>query len=131
MATLGVLALATWRLAGPWPVSFLYLLSALFFSSTAHPWYLLWALALLPVALGRGEQPTSRRARALLAGALAAAWVWSLTIAWSYAVLIDPPRWYLPDGVVLAEYVPVYAVLVGVVAWACRGRGQGGPSPGS
>ena len=77
----------------PWRALLLYLLAALLLSSTVHPWYLLWALALVPIHFS----PT--------------AWIFSLTIGWSYAVLDDPVAWDLPSWVRVVEYAPVFAVM--------------------
>jgi hypothetical protein len=67
-------------------------------SSTVHPWYLLWALAVLPVS--RFNVVT---------------WVLSLTVMLSYTALLDMSVYQPPTWVVVIEYVPVYAVL----AWTC------------
>lgn len=71
---------------------------AVLVSSTVHPWYLLWALAVLPVS--RFNPVT---------------WMLSLTIALSYTALLDMSVYQVPTWVVTLEYVPVYAVL----AWSC------------
>ena len=79
-----------------------YLLACLLLSSTVHPWYLLWPLALLPASFDRYPAWV--------------VWVWSLTISFSYAVLIAYRRegaayeisWWLK----LIEYVPVYGILI-------------------
>lgn len=72
----------------------IYLFAALLVSSTAHPWYLLWGLAFVPM---RFHAPT---------------WVWSLTICWSYAVLGSVGLWRLPTWIVVVEYIPVYLALM-------------------
>ena len=80
------------------------ILAMLIFSSTVHPWYVLWALALVPVA-GRGWLAI-------------AAWILSLTVlfgyaAWGYAV--DDPgslRWAAPTWVVVSAWAGVYAALL-------------------
>ncbi len=77
-----------------WRIAQLFLFAALLCSSTAHPWYLLWALVLIPLRFD------------------AALWAMSLTITWSYAVLVDPVAWRLPAWVVVLEYTPVYLLLV-------------------
>ncbi len=69
-----------------------FLFASLLVSSTVHPWYLLWALALMPM------------------GFSLAFWVFSLTVAASYAAhLYEGYR--VPPWVVIGEYLPVYAVL--------------------
>ncbi len=94
----GVLVWCVWWGYDVWRVAGVYLFAALLVSSTAYPWYLLWALALVPMRFGL------------------AVWVYSVTIMWSYAVLSDMTLWRVPLWVAVAEYVPVYAVL-GVCAW--------------
>lgn len=70
-----------------------YLLALLLLSSTIHPWYVLWPLALLPLRFNL------------------AVWVFSLTVSWSYAAHLTgdyiPPTWVL-----VVEYLPVYAALL-------------------
>lgn len=73
-----------------------YLLAALLLSSTAHPWYLLWALALTPLRPAFALSPI--------------VWIWSVTIGLGYTAIgtsdFKPPTW-----AVWVEYVPVYAAL--------------------
>ena len=45
-----VLLLSSWRQHDVWRVSATFLLSLLCLTSTVHPWYLLWAAAVMPVA---------------------------------------------------------------------------------
>ena len=70
------------------------LLAMVLFSSTAHPWYLLWALVLMP----RAPSP--------------AVWIASLTLPWGYVQLGDVIDWTVPTWVMFAAYVPVYLALV-------------------
>lgn len=87
----------------PWRASMTYLFALVCLSSTAHPWYLLWALALLPVAWSAG--------RTIVGPAV---WVASLTLAWSYEVYLDTA-----PGVVLkvstlgsvAIWLPIYGAV--------------------
>jgi hypothetical protein len=78
-----------------------FMLAMILLSSTAHPWYLLWALVLMPLHPG------------------AAVWVLSLTLPWGYAVLGDVVAWQAPWWVSLAAYTPVAAALAWetVVQW--------------
>ncbi len=88
-----------------WRAASLYLLAGVLLSSTAHPWYLLWALALVPMRFNP------------------AIWGLSFTLSWSYLVLGDIARWHLPLWVVVAEYGPVYAaVIYELVGWLRRRR---------
>jgi len=79
-----------------------FLFASLLVSSTVHPWYLLWALALLPLYFNPSL------------------WVFSLTIAASYAAHLNP-SYRLPGSVAMYEYAPVYASLVFAAAvWLWR-----------
>lgn len=108
VALLVVLVAVTLRSRDVVSAAMLYLFAALLLSSTVHPWYLLWVLALLPLCPGGPG-----------AWAAPAVWVFSLTIGWSYAAILrddfHPPAW-----VVWLEYVPVYAAL-GWAVWRLRG----------
>ena len=73
-----------------------YLLAALLLSTTVHPWYLLWVLALAPLRPGFALSPV--------------VWVWSLTISWSYGAHLTPD-YSVSFAVAVIEYLPVYAVL--------------------
>ena len=90
-----LLALLIWATVAfdAWRAGMVYLFAALLLSSTAHPWYLLWALALLPVRFN------------------AALWVLSLTISASYVALVDLDVYRVPPWVKCVEYVPVYALI--------------------
>ncbi len=93
-ALLVVMIVVVRRGADLWEAVIAYFLAALLLSSTVYPWYLLWALALVPIRFNL------------------AVWVWSLTITWSYAVWLDPDPWRVPTWVMWAQYVPVFGVLV-------------------
>jgi hypothetical protein len=82
------------------------LLAMVLFSSTAHPWYLLWALALSPLAMSP------------------AVWIASLTISWGYVQLGDVVDWTTPAWVLWIAYVPVYAAL----AWDLLPRARSATS---
>ena len=67
-------------------------------SPTAHPWYLLWALAMVPMAMG------------------SATWLASLTLSWGYVAWchVDAdgtPSWSAPAWVMVLAYAPIYAAL--------------------
>ena len=93
-----ILIVATLSRTGLWRVSLIYLFAALLLSSTVHPWYLLWALALLPIRFSCG------------------AWVMSLTVAWSYVAILDHSIYVVPGGLLAAEYIPVYALVLWPIA---------------
>ena len=83
-----------------WSVAQIYLFAGVLLSSTAHPWYLLWAIALVPIRFD------------------AAIWALSLTIGWSYVALLSKD-YSLPLGLRLVEYVPAYA-LIAISLWRRR-----------
>ncbi len=87
-----------------WAACRVVLLSMVLLSSTAHPWYLLWALVLLP----RAPSP--------------AVWIASLTLPWGYVQLGDVVDWTVPTWVMFAAYVPVYVALI-FDLWIGRRRG--------
>jgi hypothetical protein len=88
----------------PWVGLRIVLLAMVLLSPTAHPWYLLWALALMPMA------PS------------ATLWILSLTLPWGYAVLGDTLTWHAAPRVYAAAYVPVYAALALEVWFALAAR---------
>lgn len=92
------------RRVDPWTGTRAFMLAAILFSTTAHPWYLLWALALVPMA------PSP------------AVWVASLTLPLGYWVLGDVVDWTVPGWVAALTYVPVYIVLAG--DWLVAGRAR-------
>lgn len=108
---------AAWRAAWTPAVSaFLFFFSALLLSPVVHPWYVLWPLAVLPVAVAEfGGGPGAR----LLRGALLAGFSWSLTVVLAYAGLPAPgtdaareiPAWItaLEYGIPLAAFVAAVA----------------------
>mgnify|MGYP006270603471 CR=1 FL=1 len=113
-ATVAVLAWRVWRTRArddPWAAEGGYLLAALLLSSTVHPWYVLWPLALLPLSRG------------------VATWVLSLTVTASYAAWLSLEAggsYAVPAWLRWLEYGPVYAALA-VSGWlAIRARGRSG-----
>lgn len=86
------------------------LLAVALCTTTAHPWYLLWALALFPMAN------------------FASLWMLSLTLPWGYAVFTTLGRadwpWTSP-WVYVAAYGPVYAaVIVDLVIYFRKRRSE-------
>lgn len=77
-----------------WRSSRIFLFATLLFSTTAHPWYLLWSLALVPVAFSP------------------AVWIASLTLPWGYYVLSDVITWSVPGWLPVVTYVPIYTALL-------------------
>ncbi len=85
------------------PAAYGLMVVSLLVSPVVYPWYLLWPLALVP----------------LLPRAGLVVLVWSGTVVLSYQ-LLDEPVWRLPWPVLLAEYVPVLAAAVLLLAWRLR-----------
>ncbi|MGH7476228.1 MAG: glycosyltransferase 87 family protein [Longimicrobiales bacterium] len=124
----GVVWIVVWR-RRPAPVEAALgiLLALLLLAPVVHPWYLLWVLPLAAAALAP-RRPGSSMAASLRYGnppALAVL-VWSLTVPLAYVVL-GPYRatgeWRLPVAAVVAEYAPVYLVLL-AAALTARASGS-------
>ncbi|MCP3902997.1 MAG: DUF2029 domain-containing protein [Planctomycetes bacterium] len=95
LVLLGVVILLTLaRVRDPWAACIAIFLAMVLLSPAAHPWYLLWALILVPLRPG------------------AAAWVASLTLPWGYAALGDTAQWTVPPLLLVAAYLPVYAAIL-------------------
>jgi hypothetical protein len=114
-ALLLTLLLATPFQRDAWQTAAVYFLALVCLTSTAHPWYLLWALALLPVAWSAGRCAVGP-----------AVWVAGLTLPWSYQAWLNfaAGQGYVTDPAVQwAVWVPVYVALGGgiVTSWK-RGR---------
>ena len=77
-------------------------------TTTAHPWYLLWGFALVPMANNW------------------VIWTLSLTLPWGYAVLGDMVHWTVPTWVLTAAYAPVFAALLAQTVIQLRQRGTRG-----
>jgi len=89
------LLIVLWRRTHIWTAARIILLVMVLASPTAHPWYLLWALALMPMA-------------GMACGGALTLWVLSLTLPWGYAALGDTAEWTTPTWVYAAAYIPVY-----------------------
>ena len=105
---IAVLAGVWWR--GPpslWGRTRWIMLAMVLLSPTAHPWYLLWALAMVPMAPGL------------------ATWVASLTLSWSYVAWMNVAAdgmagWGVSPWNMLGAYAPIYAVLALVLYRGCK-----------
>ncbi|MDY7107500.1 MAG: hypothetical protein SYC29_02580, partial [Planctomycetota bacterium] len=103
ISLLGIIIFGIWlRGRDAWADCALIFLAMVLLSTTAHPWYLLWALALIAVA----RSP--------------AVWVASLTLPWGYLAWADPGEWSVPWWALPAAYGPVYAVLAAQLVQAWR-----------
>ena len=107
-----VLVVVTFARLDLWRAVGVYLLAAVLLSSTAHPWYVLWPLALCAV---RFDWVT---------------WVLSLTIVLSYESRLHPDTLKPAEWVPWLEYGPVYGMLLVVAAvalyqWQRRRRSDG------
>ena len=86
--------IVVWRRGrNAWADCGLVFLAMVLLAPAAHPWYLLWALALTPVA------------------PLRAVWVLSLTLPWGYAVLGDTVDWTVSPWLMGAAYAPALVAL--------------------
>ena len=100
VALLAAVFVAVW-LRGPtgvWARARCILMAMVLLSPAAHPWYLLWALAMVPMAPG------------------AATWVASLTLPWGYAAwghvtAEGTAEWGVSPWLMVAAYLPVYTAL--------------------
>lgn len=88
-----VMAMAFFSKLDVWATSRVVLFAMVLFSTTSHPWYLLWAMMLAPAAMSP------------------ALWIASLTLLWGYAQLGDVVEWETPTWLMWAAYVPVYLAL--------------------
>ena len=84
-------------------VAIIYFLGLFALSPVVHPWYLLWVLALLPL-----------RARPFDAvGQTALLWTMTVVLAYSaHHQQLAHGVWTVPPAVLLAEYLPVFGLLV-------------------
>ncbi|MFG0330919.1 MAG: glycosyltransferase 87 family protein [Phycisphaerales bacterium] len=89
----GVFVILRIRRVSVWTASRAFLFAALLLSTTAHPWYLLWSLCLIPIAF----EP--------------AVWIASLTLPWAYIVLNDVDGWTVPTWTPWIIYAPIYLAL--------------------
>jgi hypothetical protein len=87
-----------------WQATRAFLFALVMLTTTAHPWYLLWAFALIPLA------PSP------------ALWIASLTLPWGYVVIADGVSWKVSAWVYAAAYIPVFAALLVDVVLSWRRR---------
>ena len=83
----------------PWRATRAVLFALVLLATAAHPWYLLWALALFPMADSR------------------ALWILSLTLPWGYAAWADHVHRTVPRWLLAAAYAPVVLALLWDIAW--------------
>lgn len=124
VVVLGAVAAVLWRRRNVWTAARILLVVMVLASPTAHPWYLLWALALMPMAGMPGDACAgaagSRRGGG--SGGALTLWVLSLTLPWGYVVLGDPATWSTPPWVYAAAYAPVYGAALYELWSALRRR---------
>jgi len=107
-ALLLVCAGAFFFAADAWRAGRIILFAMVLCSTTAHPWYLLWALMLAPLAMSP------------------ALWIASLTIPLAYAQFGDVEGWTTPVWAMWLAYAPVYAALAVHAATQVIGNWSGG-----
>ncbi|MEE8477741.1 MAG: hypothetical protein V3S19_05190, partial [Gemmatimonadales bacterium] len=96
LAAVAVIFVWVWlrpRAGAVWSRSRAMFLAMVLLSPAAHPWYLLWALVLVPMAPAAGV------------------WVASLTVLFGYAAFGGEAGWSVPRWVMVAAYVPVYVAV--------------------
>lgn len=107
LMTLGLmgtlLAVTFWRV-DVWRAAGVYLLGSVLLSSTVHPWYVLWALAMVAMRF----DPV--------------VWVLSLTVVLGYEAHLHPETFKPTSWVAWAVYGPVYGAIAGMGVWAVRER---------
>ena len=86
-----VLFAAVWRGLDLVRVVVVFFLAAILLTTTVYPWYLLWALVLMPVRFSW------------------AIWAASLMLPLSYEVLLHPNQWDTPAWLGWVIYLPVFA----------------------
>ena len=96
------------RPRGLWLAAAAALLAGLLLASIVHPWYVLWALALVPLVCAAEIQ------RWLTAPVVFGIWWLAATIPLTYVVHLSDVPYRVPGWVLAVEYGPIYAVL----AWA-------------
>lgn len=100
MLLLAVLAWYRWAFT---EAGFAFFFALFLFSPVVHPWYLLWLLAFLPFR----KQPFDRTGLAAL--------LWTCSVVASYSAhqqQLVTGTWHIPANLLLAEYVPVYLLLI-------------------
>lgn len=113
LAALAAVILGAWLRRKPyddqrhiWADTRIIFFAMVLLSPAAHPWYLLWALAMMPMA------PSP------------AVWVASLTLPWGYAAWahVTPdgtPKWGTSPFLMTAAYAPIYAALIVDIGRRC------------
>lgn len=89
-----------------WQATRAILFALVLLTTTAHPWYLLWAFALVPMAVSPGL------------------WIASLTISWGHAVFATIGRadWpVVPAWVYVVAYGPVFIAVTAETLLSWRG----------
>jgi alpha-1,6-mannosyltransferase len=95
LAIVGVAGIAIfWSRSDAWHATRALLFVVVLLAAAAHPWYLLWAIALFPMADNL------------------AIWVFSLTLPWGYAAWADIAHRRVPPWLLAAAYGPVLLALV-------------------
>lgn len=95
-----------------WLAAMTALLAGLLLASIVHPWYVLWALVLLPLTCA------ARTGRWLNAAVVFSVWWLAATIPLTYVVHLSDTPYRVPGWVLAVEYGPIYSALavVGVAA---------------
>ncbi|HEX6065706.1 MAG TPA: hypothetical protein VFZ04_15855, partial [Longimicrobiales bacterium] len=100
---IGLLGLLKWKQNHFVDAALAFFLTLFLLSPVVHPWYLLWMVPFLAL-----------RARPFdLIGCTALAWTITVVLAYSaQQQLLASGVWSVTEGMLLAEYVPVYLLLI-------------------
>lgn len=105
------------RREGLWLAATGSLLAGLLLASIVHPWYVLWALAPLPLVCA-----VEVRRRFLTGPVAFGVWWLAATIPLTYVVHLSDMPYRVPGWVLAVEYGPIYAAMVlAVCAAIARG----------
>ncbi len=95
LGLVGVVIIALWRSrCDQWTATRSLMLALILCSSTAHPWYLIWALIFMPL------KPS------------ASLWICSLTIPLGYYAWMNAEEWAAPGWLMTLAYAPVAIALM-------------------
>lgn len=100
LALVGIMALRRIDFAS---AAFAFFFTVFLLSPVVHPWYLLWLIVFLPFRRQPFDVPGS------------AALLWSTAVVFSYEAQhqqVISGAWQIPRRFLLAEYVPVYLLLI-------------------
>lgn len=121
IAVLGV-AVALWRRGASTPQAVYWVMLVMLLTApVAYPWYLLWALAIVPLLQAERSSIPQGLTALVWAGSIAISYrLWHHMETWTH--LPADQRWVLTGLESLAQYIPVYVALVLELAGRFRAR---------